>query len=154
MTVKDESEIEVRKKAWLEEHKKYMDKEKVGDRMKYNNLTAEQRRGLTKLKKRVKDGEIVVSKTDKSGKLFVSTFDSYSSRGQKHTEGDKKIDETEVDDLRRKCNTALTMLVRSFNIGENHGPNNQSRIIASHRMGANGVPRLYLLEKDHKEQVE
>ena len=101
LTVKDESEIEVRKKAWQEEHRKFMDKEMAGDRMKYNNLTAEQRRGLTKLKKRVKDGEIVVSKTDKSGKLFVSTFDSYSScRGQKHTEGDKKIDETEVDDLR------------------------------------------------------
>ena len=42
------------------------DKNQEGD-----NLTMQQKRGLIKLKKRIKDGEILVIKTDKSGKLGI-----------------------------------------------------------------------------------
>ena len=35
------------------------------------NLTVKERRGIQKLKERIKEGEIVVLKTDKSGKLVV-----------------------------------------------------------------------------------
>ena len=40
---------------------------------KKSNLSNSQKRGIEKLKKRIKNGEVVISTTDKSGKLTVST---------------------------------------------------------------------------------
>ena len=76
--VGEESEIEVRKNTWKLHHKEFMEKHvKENGEMRYTNLTLEQARGLTKLKKRCKDGEIVVTTTDKSGKFFVSSRENY-----------------------------------------------------------------------------
>ena len=42
-----------------------------------HNLTIEEKRGIQKLRNRIKEGEIVVLKTDKSGKLVVANKDEY-----------------------------------------------------------------------------
>ena len=55
------------------------------------NLTAGEARGLNKLRKRVKDNEIVVYRSDKSGKMCVTTPELYKAQGDKHVAGDKKV---------------------------------------------------------------
>ena len=50
-------------------------------KLKYKNLNANQMRGLSKLMKRVKEKEIVISCMDKSGHFFVQTFEKYTENG-------------------------------------------------------------------------
>ena len=49
----------------------------LGNQEKRENLTASENRGLRKLKKRVKEVEIVMVKSDKSGKLCVVDIETY-----------------------------------------------------------------------------
>ena len=63
-----------------------------------SNLTEEQQQGLKSLQKRIKDKEIVVLRTDKSGKLCVATTEEYIKMGQKHTNKDRIIYRREVQE--------------------------------------------------------
>ena len=67
-----ESGIELLKSNIMKSFKKYQSKYCTGDGEQKSNLTNEELRGMRKLKKRVKDGEILILKTDKSGKFFSS----------------------------------------------------------------------------------
>ena len=53
------------------------------------NLTDFEKRGIRKLRKRVKEGEIVIYLTDKSGKMFITTPEIYLKQGSVHVQGDK-----------------------------------------------------------------
>ena len=53
------------------------------------NLTASEKRGLRKLTRRVKAGEIVITETDKSGKLCICSMDAYIKMGDVHAEKDR-----------------------------------------------------------------
>ena len=74
--------FEVRKNTWMMEFDKVMSEicDEEGN-VKEGTLNGVQRRGLKKLCKRVKDGEVVVKKTDKSGRLFVSSMEGYKKGG-------------------------------------------------------------------------
>ena len=70
--------FEVRKNTWMMEFDKVMSEicDEEGN-IKEGVVNWVQRRGLKKLSKRVKEGEIVVTRTDKSGRLFVSSVEGY-----------------------------------------------------------------------------
>ena len=72
-----------------------------------DNLNPAQRRGKKSLDKKRKDCAIVVSQTDKSGKLTVSTPANYVQQGLKHVQGDKKVSWKEVIKIKNlvKCHT-------------------------------------------------
>ena len=53
------------------EKKKEGKKDTETSNQEWDNLSAKERRGLIKLRKRVKSGEIAIIKTDKSGKLGI-----------------------------------------------------------------------------------
>ena len=97
--VKEESEIEMMRNIIMEEYRDYKkdsvnrkirelketDPEKI-ERIKwrnqeYDNLTAAERRGLSKLRKRIEKDEIVVVKTDKSGKMGLISKEKYLEMG-------------------------------------------------------------------------
>ena len=61
-----------------------------GDQIK-SNLTKAQRRGIAKLRSRTKSGEIVITVTDKSGKMSVSSRENYRLQGAPHTSKDEKV---------------------------------------------------------------
>ena len=61
-----------------------------------SDLTDGQQEGLKTLKKRISEGEIVVLKTDKSGKLCVATRDAY--REMVHAGNDKVIGRKETQE--------------------------------------------------------
>ena len=57
----------------------------------HQNLTRSEVRGLKKLKRRVKNRAIVKYLTNKSNKFCVTSMESYTSQGKKHTAGDVEI---------------------------------------------------------------
>ena len=56
-----------------------------------SNLTLAEQRGMKSLQERVKQGEIVVTETDKSRRFCVLTRSQYNEAGMKHTSKDEKI---------------------------------------------------------------
>ena len=48
------------------------------------NLTEEEKDGLKRLQKRIKDREVIIMKTDKSGKLCLITREEYEKMGEEH----------------------------------------------------------------------
>ena len=112
------------------------------------NLTAAQRRGLGKLIKRVKEGEIVVCQTDKSGKLAVMTLELYKAAGEVHTRNDEEIDMEKVKELEKICNGTSAMVMKIFNVGadwEHQDRHKETKVSHSQE-----VPILDMLYKDHK----
>ena len=64
-----------------------MRKYKEGEKKSGSNLSKEQKRGLRKLRKRVKNKEIVCFQTDKSGIISVDTPENYIESMKPHLEG-------------------------------------------------------------------
>ena len=69
---------------------------------KGQNLDKGLRDGIKSLKKRSEEGEIVITETDKSGKLCVFSMEEYIAAGEVHTSKDKKIDEEDLKDIQKK----------------------------------------------------
>ena len=117
-------------------------------------LTEDQARGLKKLAKRVKEGEIVITRTDKSERLFVSNTDDYREKGMVHVGNDKKISEEEVKKIQRRLNNLTQVWLRCFQCGATHGERNEARVKMAFITRAEVIPPLYTMEKDHKPWVE
>ena len=67
-------------------------KEKCIDRdQQKSNISAAEARGLKSLRTRVREGEIVVLPTDKTGRFAVMSRDSYERAGLIYTQGDKEV---------------------------------------------------------------
>ena len=54
-------------------------------------MTKQERRGKIKLQKRVQEGTIEISQTDKSQELTISSRESYSKQGEVHVARDKEV---------------------------------------------------------------
>ena len=115
-----------------------------------DNLTESERRGLSKLRKRIQKGEIVVVKTDKSGKLAVMEKEKYRIMGLKGCLEDRKIDRQELLKIEKKLNDHTRMLLKVFNAGESH--NHLTRITNSKIVNSENTASKYYLFKDHKEK--
>ena len=68
------------------------------------NLTEEEKDGLKSLQKRMKNQEIVILKTDKSGKMCVVTREEYIRMGQEHTGKDAEIDRKTIIEKEKQLN--------------------------------------------------
>ena len=112
------------------------------------NLTASQKRGISKLLKKVKNREIVICQTDKTGKLVVISFDLYMEMGAVHTANDKEIDLGKVKELEEICNGHVSSWMKIFNYGVDW--KHQARWRENRITHSLTVPDLELLYKDHK----
>ena len=83
------------------------------------NLSGQQMKGISKLKSRIKAGSIVVTETDKSGKLAVVDMISYQEMGQDHIAKDKEISEKEVKETEKKLNAHCAMFLKISQMGAN-----------------------------------
>ena len=91
MTAKEEAFLEVRKKGFRSIFNNYT-KERCGkDGKQQLNLTPSQQLGLKTLKKRIKDHEILVVPTDKSGRFAIVTPEAYEAMGRVHTDKDWEV---------------------------------------------------------------
>ena len=112
------------------------------------NLSPSQARGLKSLKKRVKEGDLVIIPTDKSGNLAIMSRQSYLEAGLKHTLGDREVGWEVIKESQHELNGHVSMLIKVFKIGQHwdHG----ARIRESTMGESMSVCPLSLLFKDHK----
>ena len=77
---------------WQEVSEKFISiKCKNNSQQKFQNLSSAAARGLAKLLKRIREGEIVISQSDKSKELLVNSMESYLIKGRCHTEGNREL---------------------------------------------------------------
>ena len=84
-------------------------KERLKRNQEYRNLTKSEKRGLFKLKKRIKKGDIMVVKTDKSGKLVLMKKEDYLKIGIKDNERDKRLNRKDIKDIQKMMNDHTKM---------------------------------------------
>ena len=89
-----EANIEMRRGVYMRlfEEFKNVNCKKNGDQK--NNLTKAEEEGIKSLRKRIEDEEIIVMETDKSGKLALTTRETYLKLGDAHTAGDRLVMDT------------------------------------------------------------
>ena len=116
------------------------------------NLSKSQLDGLRSLKKRVSEEDIIITLTDKSGKLSLNTKDNYNASMEKHHRDDEKITLAEKNSIENTLNGHTLQLGRILNMGANHG--HEKRVEKALRNKYCHVPVLSGLDKDHKQRQE
>ena len=112
------------------------------------NLTEPQRRGIKGLVRRVKDNELVVFQTDKSGRFSVDTPDNYRESVMPHVGDDPQVSQNDHDAIDKTLTAHGISWVRMLSAGENsrHEDRIKDNMISSN----SPIPPLYGLRKDHK----
>ena len=102
------------------------------------------------MKKRIRNSEIVILKTDKSGKLAPMSREKYEKMGKEKVKNDEKIDRKEVRRIERRMNEQVVMWSKILNSGENH--EHLDRIISSKQSNSENLALMYFMFKDHKKE--
>ena len=87
---------------------------------KETNLTEKEARGKQKLQKRIRNGEIVIYPTDKSGKLVACLPSTYLKAGLVHTSKDEQVEWSELPKVEQLINRHMRALGRILNLGTSH----------------------------------
>ena len=116
---------------------------------KHHNLNNSDTEALKELKKEVRDKNIVVFSTDKSGKFAVDTPGNYREAVMRHTERDKEIDEKKVGQIEGQVNHHMRQFNKMFKVGATH--EHESRVTGATTSTNIPAPPLYGLRKDHKQ---
>merc|ERR1711954_41307 len=109
---------------------KFLEENGVAD-----NVMESERRGLEKLRKRVDVKELVVVKTDKSGKLAIVEWEV-------------------INEVRNLVAGHLRVLSKVFNPGENLGEKAMKRTIKAKNSTTLTIPNMSVFIKDHKKVGE
>ena len=105
--------------------------------------------GRSKLLNRVKNGEIVISSTDKSGKIAVWRRELYIEAAEEHTIKDKKVTQELVNKFENQANGLATATCSAFKLGEQR--NQEARVSKAMKVLDVPPPNVFILAKDHKE---
>ena len=116
---------------------------KVNQESAGNNLTKQQNKGLGKLKRRIKNKEIVCFQTDKSGSMSVDTPGNYIESMQPHLEGTIPSTEEEYTRTEKLLNAHMQTWCRIMKFDK--------RVARNYVTENNEIPPLYGLRKDHKD---
>ena len=115
------------------------------------NLTETAIKGLKSIKKRIKDEEIIVLKTDKSGKFAITDRENYIEMGKVHTGKDRIVTRKEIREKERVLNGHTSMWLKMTGLGEAH--NHEGRARESKIVKSQNLASMYLLLKDHKQKL-
>ena len=148
LPTKQEAFIEIRRDVHSKIYREYRQEycNKKGEQ--HTNLTEQEQRGLKKLQKRIKENNLVILKTDKSGKFATTNLENYLKMGQEHTDKDKIITRTEIREIETVLNCHCRAWCKIWRTGKNHG--HTGRIMTSKTTTSNNVASLWLALKDHK----
>ena len=100
------------------------------------------------LRKRIKEGEIVVLQTDKSGRFAVMKLETYEQAGMKHVALDKEVDLETIKENQRKLNGHCSMWMKIFRMGKDWRHEDRHREVKINN--SLEVCPLYLMYKNHK----
>ena len=144
----DEANLEMLRAELKGCFREYLEKNCNDKGEQESNLNKGEISGLRKLKKRIKEGEIIVLPTDKSGRFGIMSLDNYIRAGEKHTLKDEEIGIDVIVKTQTELNGNISMLTKFMKMGYlwKHGDRaRQTMINFSHTL----CP-LYLTYKDHK----
>ena len=148
-TIRQESAVEEIKHKMLEKVQEYVKSECDDKGFPKSNLTKNEKDGMAKVKKKIENKEMVIFKTDKSGKLTADSIENYRKSLEVHTVKDKKIDSKEVQAIELEMNRQTKIFNRMFSLGQDH-PRDKERIDIASTSSNVPPPALYGLRKDHK----
>ena len=148
LTPAQEQELECRRVEWSRIFDTFVEEFTDEKGVQESNLTAQEARGLRKLQKRIKEGTLVVVKTDKSGRFSIMSMVEYERAGRVHTEKDLEVDLEFLQENQRRVNGYISMMCKIFQIGASH--KHQDRVRSLKVTLSLSVAPMYLLFKDHK----
>ena len=93
------------------------------------DLTEDEKDGLRSLQKRMKEQEIIIMNTEKSGKLCIISREVYMKIGEEHTKKDKEIDRREIIEKEKQLIDHVFFWAKMWGSGEAH--KQRDRIIDS-----------------------
>ena len=117
-----------------------------------SNLTEQERKGMISLMGRIKKENLIVMRTDKSGKLCVTSEDKYKEMGKVHVEGDIPIGREKIRETDKVMNEHSSAGCGIWSTGSGH--QHEDRIIQSKTSRSENRAKLYLSFKDHKKEQE
>ena len=109
---------EIRRRKHLQVVKKYMEAHCNEKGEQIQSLSRRAQKGLKSLKKRIRDGELVVMETDKSNRFCVTDINTYRIMGEVHTGKDRKITREEMIEKEKILNSHAAMMRKMMNFGE------------------------------------
>ena len=143
-----EARLQLRKEQFIDvfnDHVKHNCNSKGNQK---NNLTKAQSNVMIKLQKRMKNGELVVTPTDKTGCLSVIDRAIYEQMGAQHTKDDKEVSLQEVKEIQRKIMGHCSLWTRFSSMGTAWG--HEDRVKEVLVTNTCNVAPMYLLTKDHE----
>ena len=105
------------------------------------------------MKARTKNNEVVIQPNNKSHKLCISSMENYFQQGRPHTEKDRVVGWSEVNEMKKICDTTARALTKIFRVGENRGERNRERVMDTYSTDTVSIPPLAMLPNDHKQMV-
>ena len=118
-----------------------------GGKRKFMNLSKTEREGMISLKKRIKDNDIMIIPTDKSGRFSVMTHKQYLDAGRVHTDKDIPIGWDDVRYLKNQTNSHMWWLTKIWSYSKHTDP---ERMLNNLTVSGLDLPEMSLLTKDHK----
>ena len=155
----EEFGCELKKREYVREFNQYLAENKKNNKHKdhrtkkiktgptFLNLNKKEKEGAESLKKRIRNGEIMVIPTDKSARFSVMTTNQYIQAGEVHTNKDERISWKTVKYLRNQVNSHMSWLgeIFKYSNGTNH-----ERMASNLVVSDLDLPEMSLLTKDHK----
>ena len=105
-------------------------------------------RGLKSLKKRIKEGDLIICDTDKRKRFAALTRKQYLDSGMAHTAGDLESSESQVKIIQTVVNDHTFWLQSIMGCGKNWG--HENRMAKNVLDKGEQVCSMVLLIKDHK----
>ena len=87
----------------------------VKGNVKPSNLTEEQQQGLSSLKRKKKDHDIVIFETDKSKRFACDSIENYTRLGATHIANDEVVEEETRKQFEKEVNAHTEMWSRNEN---------------------------------------
>ena len=145
-----EAEIELRRELHDRVFQEYRREFCTSQGEQENNISEEEKRGLESLVKRMKKENLIIMRTDKSGKLCVTSEEKYLEMGKEHVEADKVINREKIRETDKVMNEHSAAWCSIWRTGTNH--EHQDRVVQSKTSKSENRAKLYLAYKDHKKE--
>ena len=113
-------------------------------------LTEAENRGKASIKKRIDNGEILLTFTDKDSRVVICTPEQYITAAEVHLEKDEKVPWTVVKPTVTLMNRVSRTVTRVFRIGQGGTSGQRDRVNKASLIQDTSPPNVSFLWKTHK----
>ena len=146
--LEEEAGLEVLRQEWTATYRDFCKENCNQKKEQVSNLTKKEKEGLESIRKRIKDGQLVIVPTDKSGRFSVMDLDTYMQAGLKHTSKDEKVSIHQIRENQSELNGHVSMILKIYRVGSSWGHEGRARSTMINQ--SEMISNMYCLYKDHK----